>query len=151
MRVVDQDVLRARAQLFESDDEPLSTACLRKFAWCFEKLRLKPGDHILEIGPGWGAWFKYASDRGVKGTGLSISRASIAYLEEMARAEGYDWELVFSDILEYRTDRKYDAIVMMGVIEHLPQYEQVLAKFQSLLKPTQGCWSPTGFQSESYS
>jgi cyclopropane-fatty-acyl-phospholipid synthase len=37
--------------------------------------------------------------------------------------------------LAYQTDRKYDAIVIMGVIEHLPQYDRVLAKFMSLLKP----------------
>ena len=33
---------------------------------------LKPGDEILEIGPGWGAWFEYASRRGVKCTGNTI-------------------------------------------------------------------------------
>ena len=120
---------------FERDDEKLAKASLRKFGYCFEKCQLKPGDHLLEIGPGWGAWFKYASERGVRCTGLSISRASIEYLEAMARREGYDWELIFADLLEYKTDRKYDAIVMMGVIEHLPQYEQVLSKFESILKP----------------
>jgi cyclopropane-fatty-acyl-phospholipid synthase len=121
--------------IFERDDESLAEASLRKFAYCFEKCRLKPGDHMLEVGPGWGAWFNYASQRGVKCTGLTISRASIDYLEAMAKRAGYDWELIFADLLEYKTDRKYDAIVMMGVIEHLPQYEQVLAKFESLLKP----------------
>ncbi len=121
--------------VFERDDESLAQASLRKFAYCFEKCRLKPGDHLLEVGPGWGAWFKYASERGVRCSGLSISRASIEYLEAMSKREGYDWELIFADLLEYKTERKYDAIVMMGVIEHLPQYEQVLAKFEFILKP----------------
>jgi cyclopropane-fatty-acyl-phospholipid synthase len=44
---------------------------------CFEKLRLKPGNNILEVGPGWGAWFEYASRRGVHCTGISISQRSI--------------------------------------------------------------------------
>src|SRR3712207_5025932 len=134
-RSLDPDVPLYTQGVYERDGEPLADACLRKLAYCFERLRLKPGDHVLEVGPGWGAWFKYASRRGVKCTGLSISRASIEHLEAMAGAEGHDWELVFADLLEYRTDRKYDAIVMMGVIEHLPQYERVLAKFASLLKP----------------
>lgn len=121
--------------VYESDDETLAAASLRKFKYCFEKCELKPGDRLLEIGPGWGAWFRYASERGVKCTGLSISRASIDYLNRIAKAEGYDWELIFSDLLEFRSDRKFDAIVMMGVIEHLPQYEQVLARFMSVLKP----------------
>ena len=37
--------------------------------------------------------------------------------------------------MAYDTDRKYDAIVIMGVIEHLPDYELVLKKFHHLLKP----------------
>jgi cyclopropane-fatty-acyl-phospholipid synthase len=38
--------------------ESLETATLRKFDYCFEKCGLKAGDQILEIGPGWGAWFR---------------------------------------------------------------------------------------------
>jgi cyclopropane-fatty-acyl-phospholipid synthase len=121
--------------VYERDDETLDVATLRKFDYCFDKLGLKPGDHILEIGPGWGAWFEYASKRGVKCTGITISQVSIDFLNRRAQALGYDWELIYSDLLEYQTDRKYDAIVIMGVIEHLPQYERVLRKFMSLLKP----------------
>lgn len=121
--------------VYESDDEGLDVATTRKFEYCFNQLGLKAGDHILEIGPGWGAWFEYASARGVKCTGISISQASIDYLTGRAKELGRDWELIFSDLLAYRTDRKYDAIVIMGVIEHLPQYDKVLAKFQELIKP----------------
>ena len=48
---------------------------------------------------------------------------------------GRDWEVIESDLFEYATDEKYDAIVIMGVIEHLPDYQRVLEKFQTLLKP----------------
>jgi cyclopropane-fatty-acyl-phospholipid synthase len=116
-------------------EETLDVATTRKFAYCYEKLGLKLGDHILEIGPGWGAWFEYAAARGVKCTGITISQASVDYLTAKGKRLGYDWELIFSDLLHYQTDQKYDAIVIMGVIEHLPQYDKVLAKFLSLLKP----------------
>lgn len=121
--------------VYAEADETLDVATLRKFDYCYEKLGLKPGDHILEIGPGWGAWFDYASRRGVKCTGITISQVSIDYLNRRARALGRDWELIHSDLLAYQTDRTYDAIVIMGVIEHLPQYERVLRKFMTLLKP----------------
>jgi cyclopropane-fatty-acyl-phospholipid synthase len=121
--------------VFDDPDETLDVATLRKFAYCYEKCRLKPGDHILEVGPGWGAWFEYASRRGVHCTGITISQISIDYLNRRARDLGFDWELIFSDLLEYKTERKYDAIVIMGVIEHLPQYKTVLEKFASLIKP----------------
>ena len=121
--------------VYERADETLDVATLRKFDYAFTKLKLKPGDRILEIGPGWGAWFEYASARGVKCTGISISKESIRYLNKRAQDLGRDWELIESDLLEYRTDRKYDAIVIMGVIEHLPDYLTVLRKFIALLKP----------------
>jgi cyclopropane-fatty-acyl-phospholipid synthase len=121
--------------VYLSENETLDVATLRKFDYCFEKLQLKPGDHILEIGPGWGAWFEYASKRGVKCTGITISQVSIDYLNRRSKELGYDWELINADLLEYQTDRKYDAIVIMGVIEHLPQYKRVLDKFATLLKP----------------
>ena len=121
--------------VFASDDETLDVATLRKFDYCFDKCGLKAGDHILEIGPGWGAWFEYASRRGVKCTGITISQVSIDYLEARAKLLGYDWELINVDLLAYETDRTYDAIVIMGVIEHLPNYRRVLEKFQALVKP----------------
>jgi cyclopropane-fatty-acyl-phospholipid synthase len=115
--------------------ETLDVATLRKFDYCFRQLGLKAGDHILEIGPGWGAWFEYASARGVKCTGITISQVSIDYLAKRGRDLGRDWELINVDLLAYDTDRKYDAIVIMGVIEHLPQYKRVLDRFVTLLKP----------------
>ena len=121
--------------VFANAVETLDVATARKFDYCFEKLRLKAGDRVLEVGPGWGAWFEYASRRGVGCTGITISQSSIDYLSRRAQERGYDWELIHADLLAYQTDRKYDAIVIMGVIEHLPQYDRVLSKFVSLLKP----------------
>ena len=121
--------------VYVDSEETLEAATLRKFHYCFERCQMKPGDHILEIGPGWGAWFEYASARGIKCSGLTISRESANYLERRAKELGYDWEIIFSDLLQYETDWKYDAIVIMGVIEHLPLYQLVLEKFASLVKP----------------
>jgi len=121
--------------VYLDDEETLEAATLRKFDYCYEKCRLKPGDHILEIGPGWGAWFEYASKRGVNCSGISISQVSLDYLRAKAAKLGFDWNLELCDLLAYETTRQFDAIVIMGVIEHLPDYARVLDKFQSLLKP----------------
>ena len=43
--------------VYLSAAETLDVATTRKFDYCYEKLQLQPGDHILEVGPGWGAWF----------------------------------------------------------------------------------------------
>ncbi len=115
--------------------ETLETTTLRKFDYCFQQCGLKPGDEILEIGPGWGAWFEYASKRGVKCTGITISEISKRYLESRANALGFEWDVQICDLLEYAPGRTFDAIMIMGVIEHLPDYAAVLGKFEKLIKP----------------
>ena len=115
--------------------ESLETATLRKFDYCFEKCGLEPGHEILEIGPGWGAWFEYASKRGINCTGITISEISKRYLDSRARSLGFDWNVQICDLLEYAPNRTFDSIVIMGVIEHLPDYAAVLAKFEKLIKP----------------
>ena len=42
------------------------------------------GDHILEVGPGWGAWFEYASRRGIKCTGIT----HLAEFDRLSEASG---------------------------------------------------------------
>lgn len=132
---LDPEVPSYTQGMFGDGAETLAAATTRKFDYCFDKCQLKPGDHVLEIGPGWGAWLEYASRRGLRSTGLSNSRVSVDYLTKRARLLGADWELVQGDLLDYRPGRQYDAVVMMGVIEHLPQYARVLAQFHSLVKP----------------
>jgi cyclopropane-fatty-acyl-phospholipid synthase len=132
---LDRDYPLYTQGVFQSSDETLAQATRRKLDYCFDKLGLKAGDRILEIGPGWGAWFEYATKRGVKCTGLTISEESLGYLKRRAGVLGQDWTLINCDFLDYITEEKYDAIVIMGVIEHLPDYRTVLGKFASLLRP----------------
>src|SRR5215470_8244988 len=121
--------------IYTDNSETLSAATRRKFDYVFARCRLEPGHHILEVGPGWGAWFEYAWRRGVKCTGLTISQTSADYLNKRSRELGADWEILICDLLAYRTERKYDAVVIMGVMEHLPQYKPVLDRVMSMLKP----------------
>jgi cyclopropane-fatty-acyl-phospholipid synthase len=80
--------------MFQSDDETLAAATERKLGWCFDRLGLRPGDRVLEIGPGWGAWSEYAAARGVKCTGLTISEESLGYLQRRAAKLGHDWTMI---------------------------------------------------------
>jgi cyclopropane-fatty-acyl-phospholipid synthase len=121
--------------IFADPAEPLDVAALRKFDYCYDRCGLKPGDHVLEIGPGWGAWLEYATRRGLRSTAVSNSRVSVDYLARRAHELGADWQLRLADILEYEPHEKYDAIVMMGVIEHLPDYRRMLERFLKLIKP----------------
>ena len=121
--------------IYENDDEPLSRALERKFDWAIEKCELKPGSRVLEIGPGWGAFAGHALQAGVRFTGITNSEVSQSYLRNKLSNFGDQFDIVLTDFYDFEPKEKFDAIVIMGVIEHLPNYLRVLRKFLTLLKP----------------
>jgi cyclopropane-fatty-acyl-phospholipid synthase len=90
---------------------------------------------VLEIGPGWGAFAGHALQAGARFTGITNSEVSQSYLRGKLANFGDNFAIELTDFYEYQPKEKFDAIVIMGVIEHLPDYERVLKKFSSLLKP----------------
>ncbi len=121
--------------VYADDDEPLSKALERKFDWAIEKCQLKKGTRVLEIGPGWGAFAGHALQAGIHYTGITNSEVSQSYLKGKLANFGDRFEILLTDFYDYAPKEKFDAIVIMGVIEHLPNYERVLKKFSRLLKP----------------
>jgi cyclopropane-fatty-acyl-phospholipid synthase len=121
--------------VFASPDEGLDVATFRKFDWCIKTCGFKPGDRFLEIGPGWGAFGEHGAKHGLKMTGITNSPYSKNYLDAKAKRIGADWDIVLTDFLEYQPKERFDGIVIMGVIEHLPDYAKVLDRFQRFVKP----------------
>ncbi len=121
--------------VYESDDETLETALRRKFEYAVERCELGPSTRVLEIGPGWGAFASHALPHGVNFVGLTISEVSQIFINEKLSEYRENFNVLLQDFLEYDPKDKFDSIVIMGVIEHLPNYERVLKKFDHLLKP----------------
>jgi cyclopropane-fatty-acyl-phospholipid synthase len=121
--------------VFASDDEPLEDAMTRKMDIAFDALGLQSGDHVLEIGGGWGAWVEYAGKRGIEVTTLTLSRESERYLNKLIADEGLPARVVREHIFAYTSPVRYDGIVNMGVTEHLPDYKTTLRKYAELVKP----------------
>jgi cyclopropane-fatty-acyl-phospholipid synthase len=121
--------------VYVDDDEPLSRALERKFDWAIANCALGPGKRVLEIGPGWGAFAGHALQAGVRFTGITNSEVSQSYLRSKLANFGDQFDILLTDFYDYEPAEKFDAIVIMGVIEHLPNYERVLRKFYALLKP----------------
>jgi cyclopropane-fatty-acyl-phospholipid synthase len=129
-------VLPAYSQgIYEHDDEPLAEALRRKFDYCVERCELGAGKRVLEIGPGWGAFASHALPLGVNFVGVTNAEVSQSFLNEKLPKYGGSFEILLTDFLAYQPKEKFDSIVIMGVIEHLPHYERVLRKFYDLLKP----------------
>ena len=121
--------------VYENDEEPLARALERKFDWAIAQCELEKDKTVLEIGPGWGAFASHALQTGVRFTGITNSEVSQSYLRSKLANFGDRFDIVLTDFYDYEPSEPFDAIVIMGVIEHLPDYERVLKKFSRLLKP----------------
>ncbi|RLK54371.1 class I SAM-dependent methyltransferase [Actinokineospora cianjurensis] len=120
---------------FKSDDEPIEDAMTRKMDLAIEQLGLNPGDTVLEVGGGWGAFVEHAGRKGIEVTTLTLSEPSELYLKDLIAREGLPCQVLRQHVFEYSPGVKYDAVVNMGVTEHLPDYARSLTKYEELLKP----------------
>jgi len=121
--------------VFERDDESLDDAMTRKLDFALASIGVKPDDRVLDVGGGWGAFTEYAGKKGVRVTSLTISRESEKFLNDLIQRERLPCEVKYQHLHEHRPDAPYDAIVILGVTEHLPDYDKSLAQYQTLLKP----------------
>lgn len=121
--------------IFHSDNESIEQASENKLGQMFEALDLKPGMHLLDIGGGWGPVVAYCARRGVKVTTLTIAPDSHAYITKLIERHNYDAKVILEDFLEHRPAKPYDAIVIFGVIEHIPRYRRFAGRVWECLKP----------------
>jgi len=126
--------------IFENPQESLETAQTRKYASMVDLMGAREGDHVLEIGCGWGGFAEYAAkERGLRVTGLTISRAQHDYAVERMRRAGLS-DRVEIKLQDYRDERgSYDGIASIEMFEavgerYWPVYFQTL---RERLKP--GC------------
>ena len=101
-------------------DEPglsLEAAQQRKYQRLLDALEARPGDHILEIGCGWGGFAEEAARRGCRVTGVTLSREQLAYARNRIRKAGLDG-LVTLEFRDYRDiAEEYDHIVSIEMFE----------------------------------
>ena len=104
--------------LFRNGQESLGEAQQNKYAAICDRLALAPGDRILEIGCGWGSFAEYAvRERGVRVTGLTISRAQRDYARRRLFEAGLA-ERAEIHLRDYRDERGvYDRIASIEMIE----------------------------------
>ncbi|HED31744.1 MAG TPA: cyclopropane fatty acyl phospholipid synthase [Prosthecochloris aestuarii] len=98
------------------DAENLDQAQENKLRLIFNKLRLKPGMHVLDIGCGWGGAARFAARHyGVHVTGVTVSSEQKKKADELQNGLPVDIHLV-----DYRElDGSYDRIYSIGMFEHV--------------------------------
>lgn len=127
---------RAYSQgVFEHPDEPLEVGITRKLDYALAAIDVGPGARVLDIGGGWGAFVEHGGQHGLRVTSLTISEESRRFVQGIIDEQHLPCEIRREHFLAHRPDAPYDAIVNLGVTEHLPDYPRTLAAYRSLLKP----------------
>ncbi|EPX78457.1 SAM-dependent methyltransferase [Salipiger mucosus] len=112
------DTMTYSSALFETGQESLEKAQIAKYASMVDQMGAKPGDHVLEIGCGWGGFAEYAArERGLRVTGLTISREQLNYARERIEKAGLS-DRVELKLQDYRDERgSYDGIASIEMFE----------------------------------
>lgn len=124
---------------FPSGAEDLDAAQKGKLEHICRKLRLKPGERLLDIGCGWGGLARYAALKyGVEVLGVTLSKNQKEYADEQNARIGLQGRVAV-ELKDYRDlgDESFDKIVSVGMFEHvgrahLPEY---FSQVYRLLKP----------------
>ena len=105
------------AAIFDNPDEPLADAQQRKYDRLLDRLEAQPGDHLLEIGSGWGGLADCAARRQLSVDGLTLSTEQLAYARERLARAGLD-ERARLHLTDYRDQRgQFDHIVSIEMFE----------------------------------
>jgi len=120
---------------FSSPTESLEDAMERKMNTALQWAKLTPGCRVLDIGAGWGSFVEFAGDRGIDVTSLTISTVSERYVSELIERKKLKCRVICEHFLEFRSAEPFDAIVNLGVTEHLPDYPGTIRQYERLLKP----------------
>ena len=121
------------AALFAETGEPLEAAQTRKYQRILDRLDARPGQHILEIGCGWGGFAEHAARRGSRVTGITLSREQLAHAQERIAAAGLA-DRVELRLQDYRDlTETFDQVVSIEMFEavgeqYWPDYFQTVRR-----------------------
>jgi cyclopropane-fatty-acyl-phospholipid synthase len=112
------DTMTYSSAKFDTGQESLEAAQTLKYASMVDQMGAQPGDHVLEIGCGWGGFAEYAAkERGLKVTGLTISKEQHDYAVARMERQGLS-DRVEIKLQDYRDERgTYDGIASIEMFE----------------------------------
>ncbi|MFN0317716.1 MAG: SAM-dependent methyltransferase [Burkholderiales bacterium] len=116
--------------LNEAETESLRLTC--------ENADLQDGQHILELGCGWGSLTLWMARHYPKSKIVAVSNSysQRTFIMQQARDRGLDnLEVITSDMNAFGTDRKFDRVVSVEMFEHMRNWRLLFARVHDWLRP----------------
>ena len=124
--------------LYEPSGISLEEAAKKKIQRICDKLELKAGDHVLEIGTGWGGFALYAAQvYGCKITTTTISDKQYAFVKEKIKNLGLENQIELLSLDYRKLSGQYDKLVSIEMIESVGHkyFDAFFHKCNQLVKP----------------
>ena len=129
--------------LYPKGGETLGEAEVRMLEQYVERAELKDGMKIFDLGCGWGSLSLYLAEIFPKSqiTAFSNSRTQKEYIDATAKSKGFtNLEVITGDISTYTfastpLEVQFDRVLSIELFEHMKNYELLLQKVSTLLKP----------------
>lgn len=103
--------------VFTDPSDSLEQAQTQKYQQLLASLDATPGQHILEVGCGWGGFAEHAAKQGYQVTGITLSTEQLAWAQKRIHDAGLD-DLVDLRLQDYRhLDQQFDHIVSIEMFE----------------------------------
>lgn len=112
--------------LLEAQEAKLDLVC--------RKIGLQRGDHVLDIGCGWGSFARYAAEKyGARVTGITVSKEQVELAKK--RCEGLPVEIRLQDYRDVK--ETFDHVISLGMFEHVgyKNYRTYMKVVKRVLKP----------------
>jgi len=123
--------------LFTNGIEELSLAQSNKYQSMLDLVGAKPGDHIVEIGCGWGGFLEHAAKKKIKVTGITISDEQFQFAKDRIERLNLQ-EFASVQICDYRDlEGQFDHAVSIEMIEAVGEkyWDSYFSLFKRVLKP----------------
>jgi cyclopropane-fatty-acyl-phospholipid synthase len=111
---------------FPTGSEDIDAAQRAKLDHLCRKLRLSPGERLLDIGCGWGGLIRHAAaNYGVEALGITLSERQAALARERIRADGLEHRcrVEVRDYRDFPPGTTFDKVVSVGMFEHVGRAE----------------------------
>jgi cyclopropane-fatty-acyl-phospholipid synthase len=130
--------LKYSACFYPGGNESLDQAEEQMLRLTEQRAELADGIDILELGCGWGSLTLWMAERfpNARITGVSNSRPQREFIEAQCRTRGIgNVRIVTADVNQFAPEGRYERVVSIEMFEHMRNYDTLMARIASWLKP----------------